>query len=52
MRKKNTEEKKPRTIKLTDKVWNDFLNLKSRDDKSWDLFLKELAETIERIKNL
>ena len=46
------EKKKPRTLKLTDKVWQDFLALKSRDDKSWDLFLKELIEHLNYIKNL
>lgn len=52
MKETKDELKKPRSIKLTDKVWEDFLNLKSRDDKSWDLFLKELIETINFFKNL
>lgn len=51
-RQKQDEEKKPRTLKLTDKTWENFLNLKNRDDKSWDLFLKELMEAIKFFKNL
>jgi hypothetical protein len=49
---KQDEQKKVRAIKLTDKTWADFLNLKNRDDKSWDLFLAELIELLKRIKNL
>ena len=52
MRKKRDEEKKIRALRLTDKVWDDFLNLKKRDDKSWDLFLKELIEIVNYFKNL
>lgn len=52
MRNKKDEPKKIRTLRLTNKVWEDFLDLKSRSDKSWDLFLKELVENIRYIKNL
>ena len=46
------EIKTPRTLKLTDKVWSDLTKLKSRDDKSWDLFFKELMDHLNYIKNL
>jgi len=52
MRKKKDEIKKVRTIRLTDKVWRDFLGVKNRDDKSWDLFLAELLDAIKYIKKL
>jgi hypothetical protein len=47
----NQEEYKPRTIKLSDKNWEEFLKLKPRD-KTWELFIKELLETINYFKNL
>lgn len=46
------EKKKMRTLRITDKVWDDFLSLKNRDDKSWDLFLKELVGAIKHLKDL
>lgn len=46
------DEKKIRTIRLSDSVWNDFQKLKNRDDKSWDLFLKELIDIVKYFKNL
>ena len=52
MRTRPDKPKKPRVIKLTDEVWNDFLQLKERDDKSWDLFLRELMDVIKLVKNL
>lgn len=52
MRVKKDDTKKIRTLRLSDKTWEEFLNLKNRDDKSWDLFLIELVEIINRIKNL
>lgn len=52
MRKKRDEKKKLRSIRLTDTVWSGFLELKNRDDKSWDLFLAELIELIKKFKSL
>ena len=52
MRTRQDKPKKPRVINLTDEVWNDFLQLKERDDKSWDLFLRELMDVIKLVKNL
>ena len=49
---KEKDDKRIRTLRLTDKVWDDFRSLKGRDDKSWDLFLAELIEHIKYIKNL
>jgi hypothetical protein len=46
------DKKKPRTLRLTDKTWKMLMNLKSRPDKSWDLFFIELFEVIKRIKDL
>lgn len=53
MRRNNNKDlKKLRTLRLTDKVWEDFLSLKNREDKSWDLFLSELILHIKYIKEL
>ena len=46
------EIKKIRTLRLTDKVWSDFLKIKGRDDKSWDLFLRELIDHVNYFKQL
>jgi len=46
------DDKKIRTIKITDKTWRDFQKLKNRQDKSWDLYLTELFEAIKKIKEL
>lgn len=45
------EQYKIHSIRMSDKIWQDFSALKPRD-KSWDLFLKELLETINYFKKL
>lgn len=49
--KKIQEYNKMRGIRLSDKVWNKFVNLKPRD-KSWDLFFTEILDIIKYFKNL
>ena len=48
-RKKELEQYKNHSIRVSDKDWEYFVSLKSRD-KSWSLFLRELAETIKYFK--
>lgn len=47
--KKN--EYKPRSIRVSDKTWEEFIKYKKRG-RSWDLFLGELIEAINYFKNL
>ena len=48
---KYTEKYKVRTIRLSDKIWRRFNELKQRD-KTWELFFKELMDIIDFIKKL
>lgn len=50
--KTKEEKKKLRTLRITDSVWEDFISLKNRGDKSWDLYLKELVGAIKHLKEL
>lgn len=53
MKKNNKYEEryKTRGFRTSDKIWEDFVNLKPRG-KTWDQFLKELIQAINYFKNL
>ena len=51
MNKKVKEYNKVQHLRVENKIWTEFNNLKPRD-KSWNLFIKELLDIIKHFKSL